>query len=443
MVVRGQNKRDIESAEGNLGVLLVGLGAVATTYVAGIENVRREGGKPVGSLAEFATIRLGKRTEGRNPTVRDLVPLASLDDLVFGAWDPIPDDAYQSCMVCGVLDGHHLDPIADFLKSIKPMPAAFDREYVKRLDGLNVKVGNTKRELAEQLREDIRRFKKENNCSRLVTVWCASTEVFIQPGSAHQSLDAFERAMDDNDPAIAPSMLYAWASLMEGVPFANGAPNLCVDIPAMLELSRKQSVPICGKDFKTGQTMFKTVISPMLKARMLGLAGWYSTNILGNRDGEVLDDPESFKTKEESKLGVLEHILQPSVYPDLYGNIYHKVRINYYPPRGDNKEGWDSIDIFGWLGYPMQIKIDFLCRDSILAAPLVHDLALFLDLSQRAGLVGIQEWLSFYFKSPMAAPDLTPEHDLFIQQTKLKNTLRWLMGEDQITHLGIEYYEQA
>ncbi len=443
MVVKGENKRNIESAEGNLGVLLVGLGAVATTYVAGIENVRREGGKPVGSLAEFATIRLGRRTEGRNPTVRDLVPLASLDDLVFGAWDPIPDDAYQSCLVSGVLDGHHLDPIADFLKSIKPMPAVFDREYVKRLDGSNVKPGNTKRELAEQLREDIRRFKKEKNCSRLVIVWCASTEVFIEPGSAHQSLDAFERAMDDDDPAIAPSMLYAWASLMEGVPFANGAPNLCVDIPAMLELSRKQSVPICGKDFKTGQTMFKTVISPMLKARVLGLAGWYSTNILGNRDGEVLDDPESFKTKEESKLGVLDHILQPSVYPDLYGNVYHKVRINYYPPRGDNKEGWDSIDIFGWLGYPMQVKIDFLCRDSILAAPLVHDLALFLDLSQRAGFVGIQEWLSFYFKSPMAAPDLTPEHDLFIQQTKLKNTLRWLMGEDQITHLGVEYYEQA
>ena len=335
-----------------------------------------------------------------------------------------------------------MEPIADFLKSISPMPAVFDQHYVKRLQGTNVKTGATKRELAEQLRGDIRRFKQENGCARLVMVWCASTEVFIAPGPAHATLDAFEQAMDENDPGIAPSMLYAWAALQEGVPFANGAPNLTVDTGAIQELAKRQGVPICGKDFKTGQTMVKTVLSPMLKARMLGLSGWYSTNILGNRDGEVLDDPESFKTKEESKLGVLEHILQPSMYPDLYGNIYHKVRINYYPPRGDNKEGWDNIDFFGWLGYPMQIKVDFLCRDSILAAPLVHDLALLTDLAQRAKMSGIQEWLSFYFKSPMAAPTLdAAEHDLFIQHTKLKNTLRWLMGEDQITHLGVEYYD--
>jgi len=392
-------------------------------------------------MTQMATIRLGKRTDNRAPMVREFVPLAGLEDLVFGAWDPIPDDAYQSCKVAGVLDDPHIEPIADFLKSIKPMPAVFDQAYVKRLNGTNVKQGKTKRELAEQLRADIRRFKEQNGCNRLVMVWCASTEIFLKSGPAHESLEAFEKAMEANDPSISPSMLYAWAALMEGVPFANGAPNLTVDFPAMRELAEQKSMPIAGKDFKTGQTLMKTVISPMLKARMLGLAGWYSTNILGNRDGEVLDDPESFKTKEESKLGVLEHILQPGVYPDLYGKIYHKVRINYYPPRGDNKEGWDNIDVFGWLGYPMQIKIDFLCRDSILAAPIVLDLALFMDLARRAEMVGIQEWLSFYFKSPMAAPGLPPEHDLFIQQTKLKNTLRWLMGEEQITHLGVEYYE--
>ncbi len=434
-------RRDIEPAEGKLGVLLVGLGAVATTYIAGVENVRRGLGTPVGSLAELSTIRLGKRTEQRNPRIRDFVPLADLDDLVFGAWDPIPDDAYDSCKVAGVLGSSHTEPIADFLKSIEPMPAVFDQRYVKRLEGTNVKSGNTKRDLAEALREDIRNFKEKNGCSRLVMVWCASTEVFIVPGAAHASIDAFEKAMDENDPAIAPSMLYAWASLMENVPFANGAPNLSIDTPALLQLAMDRRVPVGGKDFKTGQTLVKTVISPMLKARMIGLSGWFSTNILGNRDGEVLDDPESFKTKEESKLGVLEHILQPSVYPELYGEAYHKVRINYYPPRGDNKEGWDNIDIFGWLGYPMQIKVNFLCRDSILAAPIVHDLALFFDLAQRAGMSGIQEWLSFYFKSPMAAPELTPEHDLFIQHAKLKNTLRWLVGEEQITHLGVEYYE--
>jgi myo-inositol-1-phosphate synthase len=433
--------KKMQPAEGKLGVLLVGLGAVATTYVAGVENVRRGTGKPVGSLCEMGTIRLGKRTENRSPKIRDFVPLAKLSDIVFAAWDPIPDDAYQSCKVAGVLEPPHIEPIADFLKTVKPMPAVFDQHYVKRLNGTNVKKGKNKRDLAEQLRQDIRDFKKKSGVSRLVLVWCASTEIFIAPGPAHETLATFEKAMEANDPTIAPSMLYAWAAIMEGVPFANGAPNLTVDIPAILELATSKRVAIMGKDFKTGQTMMKTVISPMLKARMLGLAGWYSTNILGNRDGEVLDDPESFKTKEESKLGVLEHNLQPSMYPELYGEVYHKVRINYYPPRGDNKEGWDNIDIFGWLKYPMQIKIDFLCRDSILAAPLVHDLALLTDLAQRAGLHGIQEWLSFYFKSPMAAPGLQPEHDLFIQHTKLKNTLRWLMGEEQITHLGVEYYD--
>jgi myo-inositol-1-phosphate synthase len=434
-------KRTIAKPEGRLGVMLVGLGAVATTFIAGVENVRRGTGRGIGSLTELGTIRLGKRTERRAPKIRQFVPLARLKDIVFTAWDPIPDDAYTAAKKAGVLDVPHVEPIADVLKGITPMPAVFDQSYVKRLQGTNVKKGETKRELAEQLREDIRAFKEQNKCDRLVMIWCASTEVFIAPGPAHKSLKAFERAMEQNDPTIAPSMLYAWAALMEGVPFANGAPNLTVDTLALQELARERHVPIAGKDFKTGQTLMKTVISPMLKARMLGLSGWYSTNILGNRDGEVLDDPESFKTKEESKLGVLEHILQPSVYPELYGKVFHKVRINYYPPRGDNKEGWDNIDIFGWLGYPMQIKIDFLCRDSILAAPIVLDLVMFMDLAQRAGLSGIQEWLSFYFKSPMAAPGLAPEHDLFIQQTKLKNTLRWLMGEEQITHLGVEYYD--
>ncbi|MFZ5624371.1 MAG: inositol-3-phosphate synthase [Gemmatimonadota bacterium] len=436
--------RQIQPASGKLGVLTVGLGAVATTFIAGVENIRRGRARPIGSLTQMATIRLGKRTEHRTPLIRDFVPLAHLDDLVFAAWDPIPDDAHEAALKCGVLDRHeHVEPIADFLRSIKPMPAVFDQRYVKRLEGTNVKTGRTKRDLAEALRQDIRDFKAKHHLDRLVMVWCASTEVFISPGPAHQTLEAFEKAMDANDPSIAPSMLYAWAAIKEGVPFANGAPNLCCDIPALEQLAQDQGVAIGGKDFKTGQTMVKTVLSPMFKARMLGIAGWYSTNILGNRDGEVLDDPESFKTKEESKLGVLEYILQPDLYQELYGNIYHKVRINYYPPRGDNKEGWDNIDIFGWLNYPMQIKVDFLCRDSILAAPLVLDLALFFDLAQRAGMHGIQEWLSFYFKSPQVAPGLYPEHDLFIQLTKLKNTLRWLMGEEQITHLGIEYYEHA
>jgi myo-inositol-1-phosphate synthase len=442
--VAEQAARRIAPAQGKLGVLCVGLGAVASTFVAGVENVRRgRGALPIGSLTQLGTIRLGKRTEGRSPLIRDFVPLAPLDALVFGAWDPIPDDCYTACVRAGVLDRHeHVDPLKDVLTAVKPMPAAFDQQYVKRLEGSNVKKGKTKRDLAEQLRADIRDFKARNRCDRLVMVWCASTEIFISPGPAHWTLDAFEKAMEANDPTIAPSMLYAWASIMEGVPFANGAPNLSCDFPALEQLARQRGVAIGGKDFKTGQTMLKTVLSPMFKARMLGVSGWYSTNILGNRDGEVLDDPESFKTKEESKLGVLEHILQPQLYPELYGKLYHKVRINYYPPRGDNKEGWDNIDIFGWLGYPMQIKVDFLCRDSILAAPLVLDLALFFDLAQRAGLSGIQEWLSFYFKSPQTAPGLYPEHDLFIQHTKLKNTLRWLMGEEQITHLGIEYYRE-
>ncbi|MDH4348213.1 MAG: inositol-3-phosphate synthase, partial [Gemmatimonadota bacterium] len=408
--------RPVAPATGKLGVLTVGLGAVATTFIAGVELARRGMARPTGSLTQMGTIRLGKRTEGRAPLIKDFIPLASLEDLVFGAWDPVPDNAYESCLHCGVLDKHeHVEPIRDFLKSVTPMQAVFDQHYVKRLEGKNVKAGRTKRELAEALRKDIRDFKAKHGCDRLVMVWCASTEIFIQPGPAHQTLASFEKAMETNDITIAPSMLYAYAAIMEGVPFANGAPNLCCDVPAIEQLASDRGVAIGGKDFKTGQTMLKTVLAPMFKARMLGVAGWYSTNILGNRDGEVLDDPESFKTKEESKLGVLEYILQPQLYPELYGDIYHKVRINYYPPRGDNKEGWDNIDIFGWCGYPMQIKVDFLCRDSILAAPLVLDLALFFDLAQRARLSGIQEWLSFYFKSPQVAPGLYPEHDLFIQ----------------------------
>ncbi|HEX2095461.1 MAG TPA: inositol-3-phosphate synthase [Longimicrobiaceae bacterium] len=406
-----------------------------------MELARRGLGRPIGSVTQMGTIRLGKRSERRSPLIRDFVPLADLNDIVFGAWDPIPDDAYVSALKAGVLDKHeHIEPIADFLKSIRPMPAAFDQRYVKKLQGINVKPGSSKREWAEAIREDIRRFRAEKGCDRLVMVWCGSTEVYIKPGEVHQSLEAFERALDENHDQIAPSMLYAYAALKEGVPYANGAPNLSVDFPAMLELAARNEVPVAGKDFKTGQTLMKTVLAPAFKARMLGVDGWYSTNILGNRDGEVLDDPESFKTKEESKLGVLEYILQPDVYPELYGKIYHKVRINYYPPRGDAKEGWDNIDIRGWLDYPMQIKVDFLCRDSILAAPIVLDLALFLDLAARAGMSGIQEWLSFYLKSPMHAPEVYPEHDLFIQQMKLKNTLRWMMGEEQITHLGLEYY---
>jgi myo-inositol-1-phosphate synthase len=431
----------IAAPKGKLGVLMPGMGAVSTTFMAGVELVRRGESVPVGSLTQLGTIRLGKRTEGRVPKIKDLVPLAKLDDLVFGGWDVFPDDAYQAAAKAGVLDAKDLTKVQKFLKTIKPMKAAFDQNFVKNLQGTNVKKGKTKFDLAEQIREDIREFKKKNKCDRLVMVWCASTEVFLKAEDVHKDLQSFEKGMKTNHPAIAPSMLYAWAAISEGVPFANGAPNLTVDIPALEEYAKTKEVPIGGKDFKTGQTLLKTVLAPAFKARMLGLNGWFSTNILGNRDGEVLDDPGSFKTKEESKLGALEYILQPRIYPELYGKIHHKVRINYYPPRGDNKEGWDNIDIFGWLGYPMQIKVDFLCRDSILAAPIVLDLALFFDLAKRAGMRGIQEWLSFYFKSPMCARELYPEHDLFIQSMKLKNTLRWMMGEELITHLGAEYYD--
>jgi myo-inositol-1-phosphate synthase len=430
----------VKPVAGKLGVLTVGLGAVATTFMAGVESIRRGKSLPIGSLTQMATIRLGKRTDNRSPLIKDFVPLAGLDDLIFGAWDPIPDDAYQAAIKAGVLTPADLAGVSDFLQTITPMPAAFDQHYVTRINGTHVKKGKTKRDLAEQIRQDIRDFKSRHRLDRVVMVWCASTEIYIKAGAAHATLEQFEKAMERNDESIAPSMLYAYAALMEGVAFANGAPNLTVDMPCLIRLANERGVPISGKDFKTGQTWMKTVIAPGLKARMLGLAGWYSTNILGNRDGEVLDDPASFKTKEESKLSVLHTILQPDIYPALYKDFSHVVRINYYPPRGDNKEGWDNIDIVGWMGYPMQIKVNFLCRDSILAAPLVLDLALFSDFAQRACLKGIQEWLSFYYKSPMAAPGLQPEHDLFIQQTKLKNTLRHLMGEEQITHLGLEYY---
>ena len=431
----------IEPAKGKLGVLLVGLGAVSTTFVAGVEAVKKGLGEPIGSLTQMGTIRIGKRTEANSTLIRDFVPLANLKDLVFGAWDIFPDNAYEAANHAGVLEKELLSKLKPELQKLKPMKAVFDQNYVKRLNGTYVKEGKTKMEQALQLMEDMAKFKKENKCDRLVIIWCASTETFLKAGPEHESLSSFEKALEENSEAIAPSMLYAYAALKSGIPFANGAPNLTVDLPAILELANKENVAIMGKDFKTGQTLIKTIIAPGLKARMIGLRGWYSTNILGNRDGEVLDDPGSFKTKEESKLSVLEYILQPDIYPKLYGHFDHLVRINYYPPRGDNKEGWDNIDIFGWLGYPMQLKINFLCRDSILAAPLVLDLALFMDLAQRSGMGGIQEWLSFYFKSPMAAPGLYPEHDLFIQLMKLKNTLRHMKGEDLITHAGTEYYE--
>jgi len=421
--------------------MCVGLGAVATTFIAGVLAVRKGIASPIGSVTQMGTIRLGKRTEGRSPLVKDFVPLADLNDLVFGGWDIFEDNCYESAKHAGVLEAALLEEIRPELEAIRPWKAVFDRQYVKRLDGPNVKKGRNKRDLAEQLREDIRAFKKEHGLSRLVMIWCGSTEIFLTESPAHQSIEAFEQALEANDPSIPSSMIYTYAALMEGVPYANGAPNLSVDVPAMMDLAKKNGVPICGKDFKTGQTLIKTVIAPGLKARLLGVRGWYSTNILGNRDGEVLDDPESFKTKEESKKSVLDYILQPDLYPQLYSDICHVVRINYYPPRGDNKEGWDNVDLVGWLGYPMQLKINFLCRDSILAAPIVLDLVIFLDLAKRVGWGGIQEWLSFFFKSPMHAKDLYPEHDLFIQSMKLKNTLRYLKGEDLITHLGAEYYD--
>ena len=432
----------VQEASGKLGILMPGMGAVATTFIAGVLAIRKGIGIPIGSLTQLGHIRLGKRTENNSPAIKDYVSLAKLDDIVFGGWDIFPDNAYEAAIRAGVLDVHkHLLPIKAELEAIKPMTAVFEQAYVKKLTGPNVKKGPSKMNLAEQLMEDITSFKATNNCDRLVAVWCGSTEVYRKPTDVHSSLAKFEEGLRNSHDDIAPSQIYAYACLKMGVPYANGAPNLSLDTPALLELARIQKLPVTGKDFKTGQTLMKTILAPGFKARLLGLEGWYSTNILGNRDGEVLDDPDNFKTKEVSKLGVLEVILDPKKNPVLYGDLYHKVRIEYYPPRGDAKEGWDNLDIFGWLGYPMQIKVDFLCRDSILAAPIVLDLALFLDLAKRAGFGGIQEWLSFYFKSPMTAPQLYPEHDLFIQSMKLKNTLRWMMNEDLITHLGNEYYD--
>jgi myo-inositol-1-phosphate synthase len=432
---------EIRKPAGKLGVLLVGMGAVATTTIAGTILALRKLGVPIGSLTQLGTIRLGKRTAGRNPLIRDLVPLANLDEIEFGGWDIFPDDAYEAALRAKVLERQHLDAVKDELQAIVPMAGVFDQAYVPRLRGVHVKDSKTKRDAVEQIRADIRRFKTERGVERLVVVWCASTETYVTQAQVHDTIATFEKGLAANDPAISPTQIYAWACLIEGVPFANGAPNLGVDFPAAVALARETSTPVAGKDFKTGQTLMKTVIAPGFKARLLGLRGWYSTNILGNRDGEVLDAPEAFKTKETSKLGVLDSILEPAAHPELYGDYVHKVRIDYYPPRGDAKEGWDNIDLEGWLGYPMQMKINFLCRDSILAAPIVLDLALFLDLAKRSGFRGIQEWLGFYFKSPMAAPGLVPDHDLFVQSMKLKNTLRWMVGEDLIHHLGNEYYD--
>jgi myo-inositol-1-phosphate synthase len=431
----------IAPAQGKLGVLLVGLGAVSTTTIAGVIAIRQRLAKPIGSLTQMGTIRLGKRTEGRSPRIGDVVPLAGLDDLVFGGWDIFEEDCYAAARTAGVIEPSLLDRIRPELERIRPWPAVFDQRYVKRLDGPNVKKGRNKRDLADQVIADIRTFKQAHDVDRLVMIWCGSTEAFMTGSEAHATLANFERALEDNDPAIPSSMIYAYAAIHEGIPYANAAPNLSADIPALVELAARTKAPLAGKDLKTGQTLIKTIVAPGLKARLLGVQGWYSTNILGNRDGEVLDDPESFKTKEESKKSVLDYILQPQLYPDLYEDLCHVVRINYYPPRGDNKEGWDNIDLVGWLGYPMQLKINFLCRDSILAAPIVLDVALFLDLAKRAGMHGVQEWLSFYFKSPVHAPELYPEHDLFIQLMKLKNTLRHMKGEELITHLGREYYD--
>ena len=431
----------IAPAHGKLGVLLVGLGAVSTTTIAGVCAIRRGLAQPIGSLTQMGTIRLGKRTEGRAPRIRDFVPLADLTDIVFGGWDIFEEDCYAAARTAGVLEPALLEQVRGELEAIRPMPAVFDQRYVKRLDGPNVKKGRNKRDLAEQVVADIRAFKQTHGCDRLVMVWCGSTEVYRQQTAAHATVAAFEKALDESDDAIPSSMVYAYAAISEGIPFANAAPNLTADIPAMLELAARTKAPVAGNDMKTGQTLIKTIVAPGLKARLLGVRGWYSTNILGNRDGEVLDDPESFKTKEESKKSALDYIFQPQLYPELYKDLCHVVRINYYPPRGDNKEGWDNIDIVGWLGYPMQLKINFLCRDSILAAPIVLDSALFLDLAKRAGMSGIQEWLSFYFKAPMHAPEVYPEHDLFIQLMKLKNTLRYMQGEQLITHLGREYYD--
>jgi myo-inositol-1-phosphate synthase len=436
------DQQQIQPATGKLGILTPGMGAVSSTFIAGVHAIRKGLRLPIGSMTQMGHIRLGKRTDGRQPLVKNFVPLAELDDLVFGGWDIFSDSVYDAAVTAGVLEKELLDQLKPELEQIKPMPAVFDQYYVKKLTGTHVKTG-TKWEMAEALIQDMENFKKENGCDRLVMVWCGSTEIFMKRSPVHETLSAFEAGLKEDHRDIPPSMIYAYAAIKAGVPYANGAPNLSADVPALEELAKANRVGVCGKDFKTGQTLMKTILAPGFKARQLGIHGWFSTNILGNRDGEVLDDPESFKTKEESKLSVLDTILQPDLYPDLYGNLYHKVRINYYPPRGDNKEGWDNIDIFGWCGRRMQIKVDFLCRDSILAAPLVLDLALFLDLAKRADMPGgIQEWLSFYFKSPVTPAGLHPEHDIFIQQTKLKNTLRWMMGEEVITHLGREYYEE-
>ncbi len=433
---------EITPAAGRLGVLTPGMGAVATTLFAGVLAARKGQASPIGSLTQMGHIRLGKRTDARSPLIREFVPLADLGDLVFGGWDPYSDDAYVAAMKAGVLQPHHLEGVGEELRLIQPMKAAFSHEWVSRLEDVDHTLElSGHMEKVERLVEDIETFRAENQCDRLVMVWCGSTEAYRHPSPAQASLDAFEQGLKENDPTIAPSQLYAYAALITGTPFVNGAPNLTVDVPAMLELADREGVPIAGKDYKTGQTLIKTILAPGFKARMLGINGWFSTNILGNRDGEVLDDPENFRSKEVSKLGVLETILEPEKYPELYGDMYHKVRINYYPPRRDDKEGWDNIDLFGWMGYPMQLKVDFLCKDSILAAPLVLDLALFMDLAARAGQKGIQEWLSFYFKSPQVAEGLYPENDLFIQLKKLKNTLRYWMGEELITHLGTEYYE--
>jgi len=435
-------KLDILPASGKLGILTPGMGAVSSTFMAGIEAIKAGLSLPIGSLTQMGHIRLGKRTDNRQPMVKEFVPLTELGDIVFGGWDIFEDNVYEAATNAGVLPQTLLDQLKEPLSAITPMKAVFDQFYVKKLTGTHVKTGKNKMELAEALMDDMDTFMKNNGCDRLVMVWCGSTEIFLKRSAVHQTLEAFEDGLREDHPDIAPSQIYAYAAIKKGIPYANGAPNLSADFPALVELSKQTGAPICGKDFKTGQTLMKTILAPGFKARLLGMSGWFSTNILGNRDGEVLDDPESFKTKEESKLSVLDTILQPDLYPELYGNLYHKVRINYYPPRGDNKEGWDNIDIFGWCGMPMQIKVDFLCRDSILAAPIVLDLALFLDLSKRAGLSGIQEWLSFFFKSPVTPDGLLPEHDLFIQQKKLKNTLRWMMGEELITHLGREYYDE-
>ncbi len=434
-------KHQIKEAKGKLGVLMPGLGAVATTFIAGVESIKKGLSKPIGSVAQMGHIRLGKRTENRNPLIKDFVPLANLNDLVFGGWDVYEDNVYTAAVKAEVLDRFMLEAIKPQLESIVPMKAAFDKNFVKNLDGTHVKDYKTRYDLAQAVIEDIKNFQKEKGCDRVVMVWCGSTEIYHEAADVHQSLAAFEQGLKDNDARIAPSMIYAYAALTLGVPFANGAPNLTCDIPALVELSKKTKTPIAGKDFKTGQTLMKTILAPGLQARALGMEGWFSTNILGNRDGWVLDDPDNFKTKEVSKLGVLEDILMPDENSELYGDMYHKIRINYYPPRKDNKESWDNIDIFGWMGYKMQIKVNFLCRDSILAAPIVLDLALFIDFAKRAGMSGIQEWLSFYLKSPQTAPGLRPEHDIFKQLIKLQNTLRYLMGEDLITHLGLDYYE--